>query len=88
MPIAAIEHGAVNETLCLRPRSFPETKRSHAASVSTTMTESAMRSLIFGAMLIAVAAVGFHTFISASLAAARDARAATFSERFSPVLRP
>jgi hypothetical protein len=46
-----------------------------------------MRSMIFGAILIAVAAVGFHTLISSSLAAARDAKAATFSERFAPVLK-
>jgi hypothetical protein len=45
-----------------------------------------MRALVFGAVLIAVAAAGFHTLISSSLAAARDARAATFSERFAPVL--
>jgi hypothetical protein len=45
-----------------------------------------MRSLIFGAILLAVGSVGFHTLISASLAAARDAKAATFSERFAPVL--
>ena len=45
-----------------------------------------MRSLIFGAVLLAVASVGFHALISASLAASRDARAATFSERFAPVL--
>jgi hypothetical protein len=47
-----------------------------------------MRTLIFGAILIAVAAAGFQTFISSSLAAARDAKAATFSERFAPVLKP
>ena len=46
-----------------------------------------MRTLIFGAILLAVAAAGFHTLISSSLAAARDARAATFSERFAPVLK-
>ena len=46
-----------------------------------------MRILIFGAILLAVAAAGFHTLISSSLAAARDARAATFSERFAPVLK-
>jgi hypothetical protein len=45
-----------------------------------------MRTLIFGAILLAVAAVGFHTPISSSVAAVRDARAATFSERFAPVL--
>jgi hypothetical protein len=47
-----------------------------------------MRSLIFGVILIAIAAVGFQILISSSLAAARDAKAATFSERFSPVLKP
>ena len=41
-----------------------------------------MRSLIFGAILFAVASVGFHALISSSLAAARDAEATTFSERF------
>jgi hypothetical protein len=46
-----------------------------------------MRSLIFGSILLAVAAAGFYTFISASLAVARDAKAATFSERFAPVLK-
>ena len=46
-----------------------------------------MRSLIIGAILIAITAVAFHTFISAALAAARDAKAATFSERFAPVLK-
>jgi hypothetical protein len=45
-----------------------------------------MRTLIFGAILIAVAAIGFHSLISSSLAAARDAKAATFSDRFAPVL--
>jgi hypothetical protein len=47
-----------------------------------------MRALIFGAILTAVAAAGFHTLISSSLAAARNAKAATFSERFAPVLKP
>ena len=47
-----------------------------------------MRTLIFGAILLAVAAAGFHTLISSSIAAARDAKAATFSERFAPVLKP
>lgn len=45
-----------------------------------------MRNLIYGAILIAFATVGFQTFISASLANARDAKAATFSERFAPAL--
>jgi hypothetical protein len=47
-----------------------------------------MRTLIFGTVLLAVAVAGFHTLISSSLAAARDAMAATFSERFAPVLKP
>jgi hypothetical protein len=47
-----------------------------------------MRTLIFGAALITVAAAGFHTLIAASLDAARDARPASFSERFAPVLKP
>jgi hypothetical protein len=47
-----------------------------------------MRNLIFGVVLLAVAAAGFHVLISSSLAAARDSRAATFSERFAPVLKP
>jgi hypothetical protein len=45
-----------------------------------------MRALILGAILLAVAAAGFHTLISSSLAAARDAKPATFSQRFAPVL--
>jgi hypothetical protein len=45
-----------------------------------------MRTLIFGAILLAVAAAGFHTLISSSLASVRQAKAATFSERFAPVL--
>ena len=49
-------------------------------------TEDRMRALIFGAIFLVVAAAAFHTPISSSLAAARDARAATFSERFAPVL--
>jgi hypothetical protein len=47
-----------------------------------------MRTFIFGAALIAMATVGFYTLITGSLAAARDARPATFSERFVPVLKP
>ncbi|MBR0713184.1 hypothetical protein [Bradyrhizobium liaoningense] len=45
-----------------------------------------MRRLVFAAALLAVATGGFHVFISASLAAAREAKAPTFSERFAPVL--
>jgi len=46
-----------------------------------------MRTLIFGAVLTAVAAAGFHTLISGSLDAARDAKSATFSERFAAVFK-
>ncbi len=46
-----------------------------------------MRTLIFGFVLIAVASVGFYSLISSSLAAARDARPATFAERFAPALK-
>ena len=46
-----------------------------------------MRSLMFGACLLAVAVVGFHSMISSALTAARDDRAATFSERFAPALK-
>lgn len=45
-----------------------------------------MRRFVFAAALLAVVSVGFHAFISASLAAAREAKAATFSERFAPAL--
>jgi len=45
-----------------------------------------MRKLTFSIVLLAVAATGFHYLISGSLAAARDAKAATFSERFAPAL--
>lgn len=45
-----------------------------------------MRSLIFGVVLVALATIGFSSFISAALSAARDAKAATFSERFAPAL--
>lgn len=46
-----------------------------------------MRTLMFGVVLLAVAAAWFHT-VSQSLAAARNDRPATFSERFAPVLKP
>jgi hypothetical protein len=45
-----------------------------------------MRTLIFDAILLTVAAVGFRGPIWSSFAAVRDARAATFSQRFAPVL--
>lgn len=41
-----------------------------------------MRTVIFSAILLAVASVGFLTLIPASLTAARDDKPATFSERF------
>ena len=53
----------------------------------TTFLRSSRLLLVFGVILVTVAAIGFHTLISSSLAAARDARAATFSERFAPVLK-
>jgi hypothetical protein len=46
-----------------------------------------MRTLFLGAALLAIAFVGCSTLISASLSAARDAKAATFSERFAPALK-
>lgn len=46
-----------------------------------------MRQLIFGGILAAIACIGFYTLISGSLAASRDNRPATFSERFAPVLK-
>ena len=45
-----------------------------------------MRNLGVGAILFAVAAVGFHELTSSSLAPAGDAKAATFAERFAPVV--
>jgi hypothetical protein len=55
--------------------------------VESSTQEGDMRNFIFGSVLIAVAAVGFYSLISASLAAARDARPATFAERFAPALK-
>jgi hypothetical protein len=45
-----------------------------------------MRALIIGVVLLAAAAAGFHNLITSSLAAAWDAKAVTFSERFAPAL--
>jgi hypothetical protein len=42
-----------------------------------------MRTLIFGAALLAAASAGFYTVVTNS-----DANPATFSERFAPVLKP
>jgi hypothetical protein len=46
-----------------------------------------LRPLIVSAVLLTVATVGFHT-LTDSIAAARDSKPATFSERFAPVLKP
>jgi hypothetical protein len=45
-----------------------------------------MRKAIFGTILLAAASVGFYVMISTSIAKARDHRAATFVERFAPVM--
>lgn len=45
-----------------------------------------MRSLLLVAVLFALGAAGLYT-MSSTLAAVRDARPATFSERFAPVLQ-
>jgi hypothetical protein len=46
-----------------------------------------MRGLLLGTCLLAVAFVGFQSLISNALVAGRDARAATFSERFAPAVK-
>ena len=46
-----------------------------------------MRTVIFGAILLAIASAVFHNLISASLVAAQEAKAATFSERFAACLK-
>ena len=46
-----------------------------------------LRPFIVSAILVTVATVGFHT-LTDSIAAAREGKAATFSERFAPVLKP
>ena len=47
-----------------------------------------MRTLIFGTLLLAIASIGSYALITSSKAAARDTRAATFSERFDAVYQP
>jgi hypothetical protein len=47
-----------------------------------------MRGLIFGAILVVVASLGSYTLILSWLTAARDAKAASFSERFDAVHKP
>ena len=44
-----------------------------------------MRALIFSIALLAVAGAGFYT-VTASIAASRDSKAATFAERFDAAL--
>jgi hypothetical protein len=47
-----------------------------------------MRKLMIGAVLAVVASAGLYAAISGPIAAARDARPATFSERFAPAVKP
>jgi hypothetical protein len=61
--------------------------REHFSTTQQCSEQGQMRRLMFGACLLAVAIVGFHTLISSALVAARDARAATFSQRFAPALK-
>ena len=67
---------------------FLKQRRPSLPGFSHTPWEGGMRTLIFGAALIAVASVGSYILITNSLAVARDAKPATFSERFAPVLKP
>src|SRR4051812_37642306 len=74
------EHTAVNETLCPGSRSLPKQNPLTLWGDLTRMRESGMRTLIFGVILLAVVAAGSsYTLISSSLAAPRDAKAATFA---------
>ena len=45
-----------------------------------------MRRVVFSVIFLAVAAVGSYTLVSASIAASRDTKPATFSERFDAAL--
>jgi hypothetical protein len=45
-----------------------------------------MRTLIFGAILLVTTIAGLYPLVSSSVASVRNARAATFSDRFAPVL--
>ena len=45
-----------------------------------------MRRLIFSTIVVAAVSVGFYALISASIAASRDSKAASFSERFAAAL--
>jgi hypothetical protein len=46
-----------------------------------------LRPFIVSAVLLTVAIAGLYT-VADSIAAAREGKAATFSERFAPVLKP
>jgi hypothetical protein len=63
-------------------------KQSHPTLCVVGLPEggSKMRTLIFSIVLLAVAAAGFYTLVSASIAASRDTKAATFAERFDAAL--
>ena len=45
-----------------------------------------MRTLIFGALLVAIIIAGLYPLVASSVASVRNARGATFSDRFAPVL--
>src|SRR5947207_6962828 len=76
---------------CVERNRFPGRTKSPETKLPTGIAaperSAKMRSLMFGACLLAVAFAGFHSMISSALTAARDARAATFSERFAPALK-
>jgi hypothetical protein len=82
--ISSVHHSALSETVL----------RTHATVLKQTRPmlhqrperRVGMRTLIFGTVLLVVASVGFNHVVSAALIAARDAKAATFSERFAPAL--
>ncbi len=76
----------MNEALWRRDEVGLKQIRSYTLGESRTQ-EGDMRKLIFGFLLIAIASIGFYSLITASLAAARDARPATFAERFAPALK-
>jgi hypothetical protein len=78
----------VNETHSQDREAFLKQSRPTFGLSLTPTREREMRTLILGVILLTVAAALFHVLISSSLAAARDAKAATFSERFAPVLKP
>ena len=79
-------HIALSETI-FAPR---EAVLKHGPSICwgvKPIEEGSMRRLVFGTLLLAIASVGSYALITASLAAARDAKAATFSERFAAVYK-